>query len=113
MNRDASTVFVPDLPFLFESHINTQIMQLASKRTQTPRSALTSALRTIILYALTYIIAMIVAAYFFVQATQAVSFVLASQHGIVVRLVWLAFTCGAGMLGAVAVREWVAGDNED
>jgi hypothetical protein len=111
MNRDLSTVFMPDLPFLHESHTIAQRVANPQSTSSTPK--LTSTLRTIVLYALTYIITMIAAAYFVIQAMQAISFVLASRHGIVLRLVWLAFTCVAGTLWAVCVREWVAGDDED
>jgi hypothetical protein len=111
MNQDLNTVFMPNHLFLSELHTNAQ--QVADPQSTSSTSKLTSTLRTILLYALTYIITMIAAAYFFIQAMQAISFVLASRYGVVLRLVWLAFTCVAGTLWAVCVREWVAGDDED
>lgn len=94
-NPPLNTHTMSDFPILFEAH--------STRPTPTQQhspSSLISALHTALSYALTYFIGITVASYFFIQACEAVSFLMESHHGVPVRLVWVLFS---GFTGVVVV----------
>lgn len=109
-------ITMADFPILNESNNNTLTtsFQHPLPATQTTLfSSLTSALQAIILSALTYITTMIVAAYFFIQATEAISFLVASHHGVLVRLAWVVCIGVVGMVAGFFMKSLLAAEYDD